>query len=86
LGEAEDRIAQNVNTDEAAVLGAAYYGASLSRQFKMKNLNVTERSLEEFVLQDPYEVVFATGANLGTKQTLSFVPADEMVWEFSQGE
>ncbi len=31
-----DKIAQNVNTDEAAVLGAAYYGASTSRQFRAK--------------------------------------------------
>ncbi|CAG8781407.1 18920_t:CDS:2, partial [Acaulospora morrowiae] len=30
----EDKIAQNVNGDEAAVLGAAFRGAALSHQFK----------------------------------------------------
>jgi molecular chaperone DnaK (HSP70) len=36
LGGSEDKIAQNVNTDEAAVLGAAYYGASQGRSVMSK--------------------------------------------------
>ena len=43
LGGNEDKIAQNVNTDEAAVLGAAYYGASQGRSVVSKlKLKVVE--------------------------------------------
>lgn len=83
LGDAEARIAQNVNTDEAAVLGAAYYGASLSRQFKIKNLEVTEPALEEFTMGD--EVLFEKGAKLGTRKTISIPAEEDSVLEFSQG-
>ncbi|CAB5395824.1 unnamed protein product [Rhizophagus irregularis] len=38
----EDKIAQNVNGDEAAVLGAAFRGAGLSRQFKVKEIKVKD--------------------------------------------
>ena len=34
------KIAQNVNADEAAVLGAALHGAGLSRQFKTKDIRI----------------------------------------------
>ncbi len=83
MGDAEDRIAQNVNTDEAAVLGAAYYGAGLSRQFKMKSLNVTEISLEDFRMGE--EVIFEKGAKLGSRRTISLPAGDDAVIEFSQG-
>ncbi|KAN0065611.1 lumenal Hsp70 protein [Thecaphora frezii] len=35
-GVPDDKIAQNVNADEAAVMGAAFYGASYNPQFRMK--------------------------------------------------
>lgn len=41
----EDKIAQNVNSDEAAVLGAAFYGATQSRQFKTKEFRVIDLTL-----------------------------------------
>ncbi|KAK8869653.1 hypothetical protein IAR55_000221 [Kwoniella newhampshirensis] len=85
LGHAEDRIAQNVNTDEAAVLGAAYYGAALSRQFKMKNLNVTEKSVSDIIMGE--EVIFPKGSKLGDRQSIA-LPADkgEVVLEFAQSQ
>ncbi|WVF72219.1 hypothetical protein IAT40_007031 [Kwoniella sp. CBS 6097] len=75
LGGTDDKIAQNVNTDEAAVLGAAYYGAALSRTFKMKNLNVTERSVWDITMGD--EVIFPSGTRLGEKKILTF-PAEKV--------
>ncbi|PBK60401.1 hypothetical protein ARMSODRAFT_982335 [Armillaria solidipes] len=36
-----DKFSLNVNADEAAVLGAGLHGASLSRQFKTKNIKAT---------------------------------------------
>ena len=83
LGPIEDRIAQNVNTDEAAVLGAAYYGASLSRQFRMKSLAVDEMSAEEFTMGS--EVVFQKGARLGSKMTISFPAGEDTSFGFSEG-
>ncbi|WVQ70033.1 uncharacterized protein L199_008257 [Kwoniella botswanensis] len=89
LGGKDDLIAQNVNTDEAAVLGAAYYGAALSRQFKMKNLNVTERSFYDIIKDGKDgEVIFEKGTKLGERKILTLpVPAkgeDEVTLEFSQ--
>lgn len=83
LGDAEDRIAQNVNTDEAAVLGAAYYGAALSRQFKMKSLNVTEAAMEPFMMAE--EMIFQKGTRLGTRKSLALPPRNDLVVEFAQG-
>ncbi|KAH9821291.1 Hsp70 protein-domain-containing protein [Melampsora americana] len=37
----EDKVAVNVNADEAAVMGAALYGAGISRQFKTKDIRIT---------------------------------------------
>lgn len=73
LGEKNlDKIAQNVNTDEAAVLGAAYYGASLSRQFKMKSIDVSERSHEALSLNG--EDFFPRGSTLGDRKTIGLKP------------
>ncbi len=44
-----DKLSQNVNSDEAAVLGAAFYGASISHQFKAK----VELKLQELT---PYTI------------------------------
>ncbi|CAJ0625928.1 9438_t:CDS:2, partial [Entrophospora sp. SA101] len=38
----ENKIAQNLNGDEAAVLGAGFRGAGLIHQFKVKEINVTD--------------------------------------------
>ncbi|KAH8112056.1 actin-like ATPase domain-containing protein [Phellopilus nigrolimitatus] len=38
----EGKIATSVNADEAAVLGAALYGASISRQFRTKDIRVSD--------------------------------------------
>ncbi|CAJ0627449.1 4479_t:CDS:2 [Entrophospora sp. SA101] len=38
----EDKIAQNLNGDEAAVLGAGFRGAGLSHHFKVKEVKVTD--------------------------------------------
>ena len=81
----EDKLAYNVNADEAAVLGAALYGASLSRQFKTKNIKVQDIGVYD--IQASYAAVatspntkprsittsiFPTGSKLGTKKTLTF--------------
>ncbi|GJJ09364.1 hypothetical protein Clacol_003586 [Clathrus columnatus] len=38
----DGKVAQNVNADEAVVLGTAFYGASISSQFKTKDIKVQD--------------------------------------------
>ncbi|KAJ3516309.1 hypothetical protein NLJ89_g1202 [Agrocybe chaxingu] len=81
----EDKIAMNVNTDEAAVLGAALHGASLSRQFKTKPIKVSDISVHD--IQASYfaassvtssrprsitTLIFPAGSKVGTKKVLTF--------------
>lgn len=77
----EDRIALNVNADESAVLGAALYGASLSRQFKTKDIRITDILPHEvqtsYFASTPgsrtiHSLIFPRGSKHGTKKTLSF--------------
>jgi hypoxia up-regulated 1 len=81
----EDKLAYNVNTDEAAVLGAALHGASLSRQFKTKNIKINDIGVYD--IQATYAaattspnakprsittLIFPSGSKAGTKKTLTF--------------
>lgn len=81
----EDKLAYNVNADEAAVLGAALHGASLSRQFKTKNIKVNDVGVYD--VQATYAaaatspnarprsittLIFPAGSKVGTKKTLTF--------------
>lgn len=84
LGSKEDLIAQNVNADEAAVLGAAYYGAFLSRGFRTKSLEVVERTLEDYKMGD--EVIFPKGSRLGERKAITLEANPDQVLEFSEGE
>jgi len=80
--EGSEKLAQNVNTDEAAVLGAAYWGAALSRQFKMKKIEVIEKAVEEFRVAG--EVLFEQGARLGERKTIG-LSAEDVTLEYTQG-
>lgn len=81
----DDKIALNVNADEAAVLGAALHGASLSRQFKTKPIKVSDISVHD--IQASYfatsssttsrprsitTLIFPAGSKVGTKKVLTF--------------
>ncbi|KAL1731465.1 Hsp70 protein-domain-containing protein [Schizophyllum commune] len=81
----EDKLAYNVNADESAVLGAALYGASLSRQFKTKNIKISDINVHD--VQATYfaaataanakprtitTVVYPAGSKLGSKKTMTF--------------
>ncbi|KAF8124270.1 HSP70-domain-containing protein [Mycena galopus ATCC 62051] len=87
----EDKIALNVNADEAAVLGAALHGAGLSRQFKTKNIKVTDISLYD--IQASYlaaasaprtitSLIFPAGSKAGSKKTMTFKRKDDFVINF----
>lgn len=77
----EDRIALNVNADESAVLGAALYGASLSRQFKTKDIRVTDVLIHDiqasYLASNPgtrtiHTAVLPAGSKHGARKTLTF--------------
>lgn len=85
----DDKIAQNVNADEGAVLGAAYYGAALSRQFKMKKLEVKENSIRDIRYYSENDTgaakpLFPRGTALGTKKTLSFPATGDFTLQFEE--
>ena len=83
----------NVNADEAAVLGAALHGASLSKQFKTKDIRVVD--MNPYDIQASYTaenkklasaavkprtintLVFPAGTKTGTKKTLTFRRQDD---------
>ncbi|KAG5646180.1 hypothetical protein DXG03_004233 [Asterophora parasitica] len=80
-----EKIALNVNADESPVLGAAFYGASLSRQFKTKNIKVSDISLHDVEVayfaapttaasrpRSITTLIFPSGSKVGTKKTLTF--------------
>lgn len=84
------KLAFNVNADEAAVLGAALHGASLSRQFRTKDIRITD--IGPYDVQVSYQaevkqpgarprtintLVFPVGSKAGTKKTLTFKRSDD---------
>ncbi|OBZ74655.1 Heat shock protein 17 [Grifola frondosa] len=86
----ESKIALNVNADEAAVLGAALHGAGLSRQFKTKDIRVSDIGLHDIQVSYPAEMktssskprtintmIFPTGSKTGSKKTLTFKRQDD---------
>ncbi|KAF9265145.1 actin-like ATPase domain-containing protein [Marasmius fiardii PR-910] len=92
----EDKIAMNVNADEAAVLGAALHGASLSRQFKTKNIQISDITVHD--VQASYQAspasgssqprtittgIFPAGSKAGTKKTLTFKRKEDFVINFN---
>jgi len=63
-GVPDDKIAQNVNADEAAVMGAAFYGASFNPQFRMKAIKAYDGNPFPVVLRESGskdEVIFPKG-------------------------
>lgn len=85
-----DKIAMNVNADEAAVLGAGLYGAALSKQFKTKDIKVQDRYVHEVQAAYPASaaspqarnrmissVIFPAGAKTGSKKTMTFKGSED---------
>ena len=80
----ENKVAPNANPDEAAVLGAAFYAASLNPQFKTKDIKVSDVYMYD--IQASYttapkdggfpknitSTIFPPGSKTGSKKTLTF--------------
>ena len=59
-----DKIAQNLNADEAAVMGAALFGAAKSSQFRTKDIRLT--GLIPYDIEHAYDIV-------GMSRLVSFI-------------
>ncbi|POY73017.1 hypothetical protein BMF94_3855 [Rhodotorula taiwanensis] len=92
----EDKIAKNVNADEAAVLGAALYGAGITRGFRTKDIRVQD--LTPFGIDIAYEaeksspdadtrvittLLFPAMSKTGVKKTLTFRKTDDFTVDFA---
>ena len=71
----EDKVAVNVNADEAAVLGAGLYAASLSRQFKTKDIKVSDVYMYD--IQASYTTVPKDGGSPKTITSTIFPPSSK---------
>ncbi|GAA5930859.1 uncharacterized protein JCM15063_002480 [Sporobolomyces koalae] len=92
----EDKIAKNVNADEAAVLGAGLYGAGITRGFRTKDIRVQD--LSPYAIDVAYEAenskdgsdpriitthLFPANSKTGNKKTLTLRKTDDAALDFS---
>lgn len=88
----KEKIAQNVNADESAVLGAALYGASLSPLFRTKDIKVQD--LVPYPVQLSYAAgtrtintpLFARSSKAGLKKTVSLKRKEDFSVKFAYKE
>ncbi|KAI8346979.1 Hsp70 protein-domain-containing protein [Mortierella sp. GBAus27b] len=94
----EDKIAKNVNGDEAAVMGAVFRAASLSRQFKVKEVRLKDVSLfpvdvlytgESKENEGPGKAfvtpIFAEKSVLGTRKIVTFKRVTDFGFDVEYG-
>lgn len=89
------RVALNVNADEAAVLGAALHGASLSSQFRTKPIKITDIGVHDIQIgyfaaapapnirpRSITSVVFPAGSKVGTRKVMTFKKREDFTIYF----
>lgn len=95
----EDKIAKNVNGDEAAVMGAVFRAASLSRQFKVKEVRL--KDVSPFPIEVKYTgeakdastpgkpfltSIFNERSILGTRKIMSFKRVTDFGFDLQYGQ
>lgn len=95
----EDKIAKNVNGDEAAVMGAVFRAASLSRQFKVKEVRL--KDISPFPIEVKYTgeakdastpgkpfltPIFGERSVLGTRKIMSFKRVTDFGFDLQYGQ
>jgi len=83
----ERKVVASVDADEAAVLGAGLYGASLSPQFKTKGVDVSDIYMYDVMVSYPtqhkdkspntFTTIFPPGSKTGSKKTLTIKNEDD---------
>ncbi|KAI9021643.1 Hsp70 protein-domain-containing protein [Phycomyces nitens] len=89
------KIAKNVNGDEAAVLGAAFRGASLSNQFRLTK-QIKIKDVTVFPIEATYEPENSNGAihttifkefgSIGTRKIVTFKRTSDFEFELVYGK
>ncbi|KAF9412538.1 hypothetical protein BGZ94_001010 [Podila epigama] len=95
----EDKIAKNVNGDEAAVMGAVFRAAGLSRQFKVKEVRLKDISLHPIEVKYSGESkdgvtpgkpfltpIFNEKSVLGTRKIMSFKRVTDFGFDLQYGQ
>ncbi|CAO3565139.1 unnamed protein product [Mortierella alpina] len=95
----ENNIAKNVNMDEAAVMGAVFRAASLSKQFKVKEVRLKDISLfpievkytgeskDENTPGKPFVTpIFGARSTIGTSKIMSFKRVTDFGFDLKYGE
>jgi len=95
----EDKIAKNVNGDEAAVMGAVFRAASLSRQFKVKEVRL--KDISPFPIEVKYSgetkegeppgkafvtPIFSEKSTLGTRKIMTFKRVTDFGFDLEYGD
>ncbi|KAG0213743.1 Hypoxia up-regulated protein 1 [Mortierella sp. NVP41] len=95
----EEKIAKNVNGDEAAVMGAVFRAASLSRQFKVKEVRL--KDISPFPIEVKYTgeakdastpgkpfltPIFTERSVLGTRKIMSFKRVTDFGFDLQYGQ
>ncbi|KAF9115775.1 lumenal Hsp70 protein, partial [Mortierella sp. 14UC] len=95
----EEKLAKNVNGDEAAVMGAVFRAASLSRQFKVKEVRL--KDISPFPIEVKYTgeakdastpgkpfltSIFNERSVLGTRKIMSFKRITDFGFDLQYGE
>jgi len=95
----DDKIAKNVNGDEAAVMGAVFRAASQSRQFKVKEVRLKDVSL--FPIEVKYTgepkddtapgkpfltPIFSEKSVMGTRKIMSFKRVTDFGFDLQYGQ
>ncbi|KAI8889869.1 HSP70-domain-containing protein [Backusella circina FSU 941] len=89
------KIAKNVNGDEAAVLGAAFRGASLSTQFRLtKNIAIKDITVfpidiiykADAIGDEVHTTLFDQFGSIGERKTLQFAHDNDIEFNIMYGE
>ncbi|KAJ3339740.1 Hypoxia up-regulated protein 1 [Gonapodya sp. JEL0774] len=94
----EDKLAKNVNSDEAAVMGAVYHGATLSRSFrvvnKMRVRDVASYPVVAVYDSEPLEdgstknyrvKLFSNNGTLNSQKLMNFKRTSDFEWSLEYG-
>ncbi|KAI9363372.1 Hsp70 protein-domain-containing protein [Zopfochytrium polystomum] len=92
----DNKLAQNVNQDEAAVLGAGFRAASISTQFRAREIRIKDISSQPIEIayeMDPragstegkvlHTVLFAENSQIGTKKLMNFKRTSDFSFDVS---
>ena len=87
-GVLADKLVKTVNADEAAVLGAAFRGAGLSGQYKVKQLDIQDASPYDVDVVFPSSThsVYRAGQGYGQMQTFNITSTSDFSFQVAYGE